>query len=287
MKLEKKNKKRLAEMVYYNEEEAWKCPKHPLKKRRTTTGVCSICLRDRLSELCPICAKVRPCSSSCAASTTSLSSSSGEEPVFCRSKSVGIPFLKSRNVNSSSRKNQSETEKCSKVGDGREMELCRSKSVGIPFLKSRNVDSRKTTESEKSNETGDNNDSSETALCRSKSIGIPFIKSRNVDSGDRRRKTESEKSNKTAPFWWIFKLRKRGKENESESKAYYCNDTRIKEFAITTVMRSRSVNVAMTSVSGGNDVNCSTEKLKGWYLGSPMKVFRQSSKAPKLVNLKG
>ncbi|KAH0641680.1 hypothetical protein KY290_033279 [Solanum tuberosum] len=280
-------------MAYYNEEEAWKCPKHPSKKRRTTTGVCSICLRDRLSELCPICAKVRqPCSSNCAASTTSLSSSSGkingEEPAaFYRSKSVGIPFLKSRNVNSSSRRNQAECENCSKIGDGGQMELCRSKSVGIPFLKSRNIDSgdrRKTTENEKSNKTGEEDGSSETALCRSKSVGIPFLKSRNVDSGDRRRKTESEKSNKTASFWWMFKLRKRGKENESESKAYYCNDTRIKEFAITTVMRSRSVNVAVTSVSGGNDVNCSPEKLKGWYLVSPMKVFRQSSRAPKLVS---
>ncbi|MCD9642013.1 hypothetical protein HAX54_028600 [Datura stramonium] len=203
-------------MAYYIEEEAWKCPKHPSKKRRTTTtGVCSICLRDRLSKLCPHCANVRPCSSNCpasaaAASTKWSSSSSGKiggEPAFCRSKSVGVPFLKSRNKNSSSRRNQ----------------------------------------------------------------------------------PDSEKSNKTASFWWVFKSRKSGKENEKlESKANggndkYCSDTRIKEFSMT-VMRSRSVNVAMTSVSGGNDVSYSPEKLKGWYLVSPMKVFRQSSKAPKLVN---
>lgn len=296
-------------MAYYIEEEAWKCPKHSSKKRRTTTGVCSICLRERLSELCPNCANVRPCSSNCAATATSLSSFSGKidggETVFCRSKSVGIPFLKSRNVDSSSRRNQTESEKSNKIGDGGEtVALCRSKSVGISFLKSRNANSssrknqpeseksnkignssreKNQLESEKSNKISDGSDSEE--LCRSKSVRIHSLKSQNVDSGDRKKTTESEKSNnKPASSWWIFKLTKRGKENESESKAYYCNDTRIKEFALKTVMRSRSVNVAMTSVSDRNDVNYSPEKLKGWYLVSPMKVFRQSSRAPKLVN---
>ncbi|XP_055821872.1 uncharacterized protein LOC129890331, partial [Solanum dulcamara] len=361
----KERENRLTEMACYIEEEAWKCSKHPSKKRRTTTGVCSICLRDRLSQLCPHCANVRPCSSNCAAaSTTSLSSSSGKidggEPAFCRSKSVGIPFLKSRNVNSSSRRNQPESEKSNKIVDGSETVLCRSKSVGIPFLKSQNVNSssrRNQPESEKSNKIVDGSETvlcrsksvgipflksqnvnsssrrnqpkseksskivdggetafgrsnsvgipflksrnvdsgdrgkttesetsnkmgvgSETELCRSKSVGIPFLKSRNVNSSSRRKTTECEKSEKTAPFWWIFKLRKRG-------KAFYCNDTRIKEFAMTTVMRSRSVNAAMmTSVSGRNDVNYSPENLKERYSVSPMKVFRQSSGAPKLVN---
>lgn len=263
-------------MAYsYVEEEAWKCPKHPSKKRRTTTGVCSICLRDRLSKLCPHCANVRPCSSNCAAGKIS-----GGEPAFCRSKSVGIPFLKLRNDNSGDRRNQPESEKSNKttssssssgniIGGGSQQVLCRSKSVGIRFLKERNVssgDRRHTPESEKSNKTTIIG-GGEPAFCRSKSVGIPFLQSRNVNSGDRRKLPESEKSNKTASFWWIF--RRRGKENEMESM---------------TMMRSRSVNVEMTSVPGGNDVIYSPGKLKGWYLVSPMKVFRQSSRTPKLVN---
>ncbi|KAK4349601.1 hypothetical protein RND71_032356 [Anisodus tanguticus] len=146
---------------------------------------------------------------------------------------------------------------------------------------SRNVSSetekgRKTASSSSSGKI--NGGDGEVAFFRSKSVGIPLLKSLNT------------KSTKTASFWWIFKSRRRGKENELEMKAkgvndnkYYCNDTRIKEFSMTVMRsRSRSVNVAMTSVSGGNDVSDSPEKLKGWYLLSPMKVFRQS-KAPKLV----
>ncbi|XP_057478845.1 uncharacterized protein LOC130766178 [Actinidia eriantha] len=99
---------------YANEEEVWKCPKHPSKRRRN--GICPICLRDRLITLCSECANVRPCA--CCATTTSSSSSSSSslsilssatggdagrvsnivdgEPAFRRSRSVAIPFLRSR-----------------------------------------------------------------------------------------------------------------------------------------------------------------------------------------------
>ncbi|OIT33802.1 PREDICTED: uncharacterized protein LOC109205536 [Nicotiana attenuata] len=186
-------------MAYYIEEEVWKCPKHPSKKRRP--GVCSICLRNRLSKLCPHCANVRPCS-------------------------------------------------------------CRSSGAGVGC-------------------------DSEPALCRSKSVGIPFVKSRDSNTSDRRNPPASEKSTKTASFWWIFKSRKRtreaeGKENEFELKEkstaenkYYYNTTGIKELSRMMMIRSRSANVDLTSVPGGNDV-MSPGKLKGWYLLSPMKVFRQS-----------
>ncbi|XP_073025241.1 uncharacterized protein [Primulina eburnea] len=87
------------------EEEAWKCPKHPSKKRRS--GVCPACLRHRLGVLCPNCANSRPCS--CPSNTASASSSSSSpfsffsgayfssdgEPSLRRSRSVGIPFLRS------------------------------------------------------------------------------------------------------------------------------------------------------------------------------------------------
>ncbi|KAI3453399.1 hypothetical protein Pfo_010062 [Paulownia fortunei] len=89
---------------YVEEEEVWKCPKHPSKRRRN--GICPTCLRDRLVSLCPDCAKVRPCA--CVVSTGSSSSSSSSsfgrvtnlidgEPSFRRSRSVAIPFLRSRN----------------------------------------------------------------------------------------------------------------------------------------------------------------------------------------------
>ncbi|XP_061374869.1 uncharacterized protein LOC133317075 [Gastrolobium bilobum] len=102
--------------LYVDEEEVWKCPKHPSKRRRS--GICPICLRDRLVTLCPDCANVRPCSC-CATSSSSSSSSSSSfsrfsvagdgigtvgrvynlierEPELRRSRSMAIPFLRSR-----------------------------------------------------------------------------------------------------------------------------------------------------------------------------------------------
>ncbi|CAL0331586.1 unnamed protein product [Lupinus luteus] len=102
--------------MYLDEEEVWKCPKHPSKRRRS--GICSTCLRDRLVTLCPDCAKVRPCSCCPASSSSSTSSSSSfsrfsfagdgggsvgrvhtlvdSEPSLRKSRSVAIPFLRSR-----------------------------------------------------------------------------------------------------------------------------------------------------------------------------------------------
>ncbi|KAF4357994.1 hypothetical protein CsatB_004549 [Cannabis sativa] len=94
---------------YTDEDEVWKCSKHPSKRRRS--GVCPVCLRERLGSLCPDCANVKPCG--CCATTSSSSSSSVDggsglgsvgrlssliesEPAFRRSRSVAIPFLRSR-----------------------------------------------------------------------------------------------------------------------------------------------------------------------------------------------
>ncbi|XP_057977056.1 uncharacterized protein LOC131164108 [Malania oleifera] len=102
---------------YVDEEEVWKCPKHPSKRRRN--GICPICLRDRLVSLCPNCANVRPCACSAATATSSSSSSSSSssfsliygtgvgttgrvsnlldsEPALRRSRTVAAPFLRSR-----------------------------------------------------------------------------------------------------------------------------------------------------------------------------------------------
>ncbi|KAK9076570.1 hypothetical protein SSX86_004904 [Deinandra increscens subsp. villosa] len=45
---------------FVDEEQVWKCPKHPSKRR--STGICPSCLRERLLTLCPECATNRPCS---------------------------------------------------------------------------------------------------------------------------------------------------------------------------------------------------------------------------------
>ncbi|XP_076883666.1 uncharacterized protein LOC143532514 [Bidens hawaiensis] len=114
---------------YVDEEQVWKCPNHPSKRRRT--GICPTCLRDRLVTLCPECATTRPCP--CLPSdTTSTSSSSSSsfslfpysragslrdgfppsaevcrmsnlienEPAFRKSRSLSIPFLRSKSKHS-------------------------------------------------------------------------------------------------------------------------------------------------------------------------------------------
>lgn len=91
---------------HMDEEEIYKCPTHPSKRRRI--GICPTCLRDRLNTLCPNCANTRPCeccpaptsaSTSSSSSTFSLFSgvSSGDtEPTMRKSRSLAIPFLRSR-----------------------------------------------------------------------------------------------------------------------------------------------------------------------------------------------
>ncbi|XAR54805.1 hypothetical protein NMG60_11030108 [Bertholletia excelsa] len=107
-----------------DEDDVWKCLKHPSRRRRS--GICPVCLRDRLISLCPECASALPCacsvnatssSSSSASSSSSLfSSAAGDgpipagvglgaigrvsnliesEPAFGRSRSLVIPFLRS------------------------------------------------------------------------------------------------------------------------------------------------------------------------------------------------
>ncbi|XP_073120720.1 uncharacterized protein [Henckelia pumila] len=87
------------------EEEAWKCPKHPSKKQRS--GVCPACLRHRLGILCPNCANSRPCPCPCpcpspAGSSSSSSFFSDGEPSLRRSRSVAIPFIRSGSLRSKS-----------------------------------------------------------------------------------------------------------------------------------------------------------------------------------------
>ncbi|KAJ0914083.1 hypothetical protein HanPSC8_Chr06g0234631 [Helianthus annuus] len=96
---------------YTDEQQIWKCQKHPSKRRTTTTGICPTCLRERLLKLCPECSNTRPCS--CypqhSISTSSSSSSSiateqatrvstliENEPPFRRSRSLLAVPLRSK-----------------------------------------------------------------------------------------------------------------------------------------------------------------------------------------------
>lgn len=106
---------------YIDEEEVWKCPKHPSKRRRN--GICPTCLRDRLVNLCPDCAKVRPCA--CVSTTSSSSSSS----------SSSFSFLNGRGGGGGG--GGSVGGRVSNLIDG-EPSLRRSRSLAVPFLRSKN-----------------------------------------------------------------------------------------------------------------------------------------------------
>lgn len=115
--------------LYIDEAQVWKCAKHPSRRRKS--GICPKCLRERLVSLCPECAGVLPCSScpSPVESSSSSSSSSNSfslfafsrggsrrdyappcsanagsvisnnlenEPSLRKSRSVAVPFLRSR-----------------------------------------------------------------------------------------------------------------------------------------------------------------------------------------------
>ncbi|GMI71764.1 hypothetical protein like AT1G32690 [Hibiscus trionum] len=100
---------------YVDEEKLWKCAKHPSKRRRS--GICPVCLQNKLASLCPDCAHTRPCACSATSCSSSSSSSSyscfsiagdvsdvgtvgrvsnliGTKAVFRRSRSLSIPFLR-------------------------------------------------------------------------------------------------------------------------------------------------------------------------------------------------
>ncbi|KAL9246937.1 hypothetical protein vseg_020415 [Gypsophila vaccaria] len=60
---------------YAEEDDVWKCAQHA-SKRRHSIGVCPFCLTQRLSALCPECARLRPCSCSSSSSSSASSSAS-------------------------------------------------------------------------------------------------------------------------------------------------------------------------------------------------------------------
>ncbi|KAB2013800.1 hypothetical protein ES319_D09G181500v1 [Gossypium barbadense] len=57
---------------YVDEENVWKCAKHPSKRRHS--GICPVCLQDKLASLCPDCAYTLPCACTATSSSSSYSS---------------------------------------------------------------------------------------------------------------------------------------------------------------------------------------------------------------------
>ncbi|CAL1403594.1 unnamed protein product [Linum trigynum] len=113
--------------AYEDEEEVWKCAKHPprsSRSRRPRYGICHRCLRERLAALCPHCGDARrPCSCGACSSTTAADSSSSSSSTIKRSGSV------SRISNFLFESSSSNTAEPS-------LRRSRSLAVAIPFLRS-------------------------------------------------------------------------------------------------------------------------------------------------------
>lgn len=230
--------------VYIEEEEVWKCPKHPSKRRRN--GICPVCLRDRLISLCPDCANVRPCS--CCAATTASSSSASSSSSFSLFSS------------SSSRGGR-----VSDLIDG-EPAFRRSRSVGIPFLFTRFAKQQK--ECEQWNNNNNNNNNNNTP-GNSKAKTTSFWSKLKFNKSKRRHEEIEEKENQHP------KENFRNDTDSSEESVCRISNTSIEEFA-RMMMKSRSVHVSM--MTGDGKSSATATKGKGWSFPSPMKVFRHSSK---------
>ncbi|GKC58540.1 hypothetical protein Tco_1086138 [Tanacetum coccineum] len=182
---------------YVDEEDIWKCSKHPSKRRRNT-GICPTCLRDRLIELCPECANKRPCACDphLTDSTSSSSSNSSsfhvfhfsragslrdvgeigrvsnlienelKEPAFRKSRSLAIPFLRSRSRYGG---NDRESEK-------RATQVSRSKIGFWSIFRSKKCDLHGEDESNKSDVSGLTEDYSR--MMRSRSVAVSSSRGR-------------------------------------------------------------------------------------------------------------
>ncbi|XP_024995447.1 uncharacterized protein LOC112528657 [Cynara cardunculus var. scolymus] len=115
---------------YLDEEEVWKCPNHPSKRRRT--GICPTCLRERLVTLCPECANTRPCAC-CPAPIDSTSSSSSSSSSFSRFQFSRGGSLRDGFLSSAA---AGEVGRVSNLIES-EPAFRKSRSLAIPFLRSR------------------------------------------------------------------------------------------------------------------------------------------------------
>ncbi|GAB4834752.1 hypothetical protein Ancab_033017 [Ancistrocladus abbreviatus] len=190
---------------YADEEEVWKCTQHPSRRRRS--GICPVCLHERLSALCPDCANLRPCP--CCASSASSSS------FFFISFSIPADSSNSLAISGSG------------PAVGRMSNLI-------------------------NNEAG---------LGRSRSVSVPFFRSSRHSRSSS--KDSFDRKSKSTSLWSLFRKRSKSKSAKEEEE----------EIEATEKMR-RSKSVAVSDNGGRDEVR--SAKSKGWYVPSPMKVFRQS-----------
>lgn len=238
--------------AYMDEEEVFKCPKHPSKRRRN--GICPTCLRDRLITLCPDCANVRPCA--CCPATTSSSSSSS---------SSSFSFFSSA---SSSRRG-------GRVSDllDKEPGFRRSRSVGVPFLFTRFA-------REKQAENPPARKRSRTAALLAK-FGLNSSKSKKREEFEENKENDNSKAAAPSEEKFANSCNIDGNNECRQS----CSNASIEEFAnMMTRSRSVSVSVGMMNYSGERRHSSASAsgKGRGWSFPSPMKVFRP--KTPKVAN---
>lgn len=232
---------------YLDEDEVWKCPKHPSKRRKS--GICPTCLRERLVTLCPECANLRPCTccaSLTAATATATSSSSSSSSSF----SLFPSRWGSRREPAANSAAAGEVGSVASLIDS-EPAFRRSRSLAIPFLRSR---SRFVGASEFDR----SNDKNKPPL-------LPPV------------------SRSKISFWSVFKLKIKSDKSDSESSDDSGeSSTKCKEFAVapddySSMRRSRSVAI------GVGAARAPAAKGKGWYFPSPIKAFRGSNKSAKVV----
>ncbi|GFZ15451.1 hypothetical protein Acr_24g0016410 [Actinidia rufa] len=238
----------MALYIYEDEEEIWKCPKHPSKRRRS--GICPTCLKDRLANLCPDCANVRPCACCPTASASSSASSSSS------SFSIFSAFGSRREGSGSS--GIGSIGRMSNLIDG-EPSLRKSRSVAIPFLRQRFSGER-----------------------NSGGSGLPPLDTRQKSSFwssfrlRKSKKSEGERVDEEAKRNEVDIEVQVGGEIEAEDD--YVQQMMMEQM----MMRSRSVSVPVASHYPAYDIRPAAAKRRGWHFPSPISVFRHS-KTPKVV----
>nr|XP_043613142.1 uncharacterized protein LOC122585109 [Erigeron canadensis] len=285
-------------MEFVDEAQIYKCSKHPSRRRKS--GICPKCLRDRLVTLCPNCAVALPCPS-CpppleSASSSSSSSSSSfslfsfsrggsrhdfttsssqngsssttnnpldqSDPVLRKSRSVAIPFLRSRSRYVGNQVNINELHHHGNVvAHVVAAEISSDKQpvvvdhVPQKVHKSSKISFRSMFMLQKSKKP----DTHQHDIIEKKAV------KNNFDT------TTKDVNNNNSPMMTRNRSVAVGSGNDfglTNSKIEDTNNSPM-------MLRTRSV-----AVGGGNGLVPGSSKPKGWYFPSPMKSFRH----PKPLN---
>ncbi|KAK9095485.1 hypothetical protein Scep_026954 [Stephania cephalantha] len=244
--------------IVMEEDEIWKCRKHP--SRRRAVGVCPICLRDRLVSLCPNCANVRPCACCSIGGATTTSSASSTATTTTTSSSFSL--------SSSSDLHRSGGGGVGAVGRvasliEKEPAFRRSRSAAFPFLRLPERDS------------GGSGDSSS-----GRRIPPPPLKEDRQSGGSR-----SSSSSSIFSIWSVFRSSKTKRKECCDDVVVVVEDEDLDRNARRNLHRDATLMTRSKSAGGAS--GCSDPaRLRGrsWYFPSPMKVFRHHSKTSKIVH---